>query len=622
MKNLANHSSRIQRFCILSVLILTALLSQPATHAAKILYIVNSFSDPSTPALGNDQEVFDRLTSQGHKVTLADDDTVSVADTTGMELVLISSSVGSGAAGVNPLSINTLRMGRIPVISYEPGLYDELMFQRENTFGNANGHTSLAISAANKGHPLAAGKSGTVDIVAPGDGAVVSSSALPYTVGTNAIIIATNATPDVDVGHISMWAYDTGSRLADNTTVVPSRRVALFFNATTAPGSYNDVAYALFDAAVKWALESAPKGLSPTASITAPTAGATFAAGAAITINATAADADGTVTKVEFFAGTNKIGEDTTSPYSIIWNNVASGRYLLTAKATDNTGNIGASAEVKIVVGTPPLEVAFVIGALPPNASEAALIQRLVKTGLVVTPIDDDAAVPSDINDRALILVASTSGSGNITKYRDVPVPIINWEWAAYDGLGMAEADGGTIDNSETQIDIVDATHPLAAGLPKGLRTIFPAAAAQMAAGEPVPSAKIVAVAADGSGRAVLFGFEKGALLSEAVVPGLKAPARRVGIFLGGDTFSGLNADGLKIFDAAVNWAMNRSATQPPGKFNSPTIQGKAIVVSWAGAGRLQQADAVAGPWSDAPVQTNPQTVGIAGAMKFYRLQQ
>ena len=40
MKNLVNHSSRIQRFCILSIVIATALLSQPAIHAAKILYIV------------------------------------------------------------------------------------------------------------------------------------------------------------------------------------------------------------------------------------------------------------------------------------------------------------------------------------------------------------------------------------------------------------------------------------------------------------------------------------------------------------------------------------------------------------------------------------------------------
>src|SRR5262249_28037748 len=115
--------------------------------------------------------------------------------------------------------------------------------------------TSLAITEANKTHPLAAGKSGTIDIVLPGEMATVSSSALPYTIGTNAIVIATNATPDIDVGRISMWAYDHGARLADNSTVTAGRKVAFFFNASTAPGVYNSDATDLFDAAIKWALE-------------------------------------------------------------------------------------------------------------------------------------------------------------------------------------------------------------------------------------------------------------------------------------------------------------------------------------------------------------------------------
>lgn len=244
-----------QRLCVIWLALVMVLAGELTARAAKVLFIINTVVDPSTTANANDQEVRDRLVGQGHAVTLADDDTVSAVDTAGMDLVLISSSTGSGQPGVNPLSRDTLRTGRVPVICYEPGLYDELLWQTQNTFGNANGHTSLAISTTNQKHPLAAGKSGTVEIVIPGEVAVVSSSALPYTVGTNAIIIATNATPDIDVGRISIWAYDTGSRLADNATVTGGRKVALFYNATTAPGVYNDNAIALFDAALKWALE-------------------------------------------------------------------------------------------------------------------------------------------------------------------------------------------------------------------------------------------------------------------------------------------------------------------------------------------------------------------------------
>ncbi|MDD5688428.1 MAG: carbohydrate-binding protein [Elusimicrobia bacterium] len=89
----------------------------------------------------------------------------------------------------------------------------------------------------------------------------------------------------------------------------------------------------------------------PTASITSPTTDSTFSAPANITIGATATDSDGTITKVEFFQGTTKLGEDTVSPYSYSWSNVQAGSYVLTVKATDNSGNITTSNPVSISVG-------------------------------------------------------------------------------------------------------------------------------------------------------------------------------------------------------------------------------------------------------------------------------
>src|SRR5204862_484060 len=89
---------------------------------------------------------------------------------------------------------------------------------------------------------------------------------------------------------------------------------------------------------------------APTVSLTAPANGATFTAPATITVSATAADADGTVAKVDFFAGTTLIGTDTSSPYSISWSNVAAGSYSLTAVATDNAGATTTSAARTITV--------------------------------------------------------------------------------------------------------------------------------------------------------------------------------------------------------------------------------------------------------------------------------
>ncbi|UOQ52321.1 glycosyl hydrolase [Hymenobacter cellulosivorans] len=88
----------------------------------------------------------------------------------------------------------------------------------------------------------------------------------------------------------------------------------------------------------------------PTVSLTSPATNASFAAPASITITANAADANGTVSKVEFFRGTTKLGEDLTAPYSYSWTGVAAGTYSLTAKATDNAGATTTSAAVSVTV--------------------------------------------------------------------------------------------------------------------------------------------------------------------------------------------------------------------------------------------------------------------------------
>lgn len=89
---------------------------------------------------------------------------------------------------------------------------------------------------------------------------------------------------------------------------------------------------------------------SPVVSITSPANGATFTNPANITINANASDSDGSVTKVEFFNGSVKLGEDTSAPYTYSWTNVSTGTYNLTAKATDNAGATTTSAAVSITV--------------------------------------------------------------------------------------------------------------------------------------------------------------------------------------------------------------------------------------------------------------------------------
>jgi GH18 family chitinase len=88
---------------------------------------------------------------------------------------------------------------------------------------------------------------------------------------------------------------------------------------------------------------------APTVSITSPANNASFSAPASITINATATD-DGSVSKVDFYNGSNLLGTDTSSPYSFSWTNVAAGTYSLTAKATDNTNLSTTSSAISVTV--------------------------------------------------------------------------------------------------------------------------------------------------------------------------------------------------------------------------------------------------------------------------------
>ena len=110
----------------------------------------------------------------------------------------------------------------------------------------------------------------------------------------------------------------------------------------------------MLDSAVAGASFTITQGNQPpTVSITGPSNGTTFTAPATLTITADASDSDGSVGKVEFFAGSTLLGEDTSSPYSFSWTNVPTGTYILTARATDDGGATATSAPVSVTVTGP-----------------------------------------------------------------------------------------------------------------------------------------------------------------------------------------------------------------------------------------------------------------------------
>ena len=100
----------------------------------------------------------------------------------------------------------------------------------------------------------------------------------------------------------------------------------------------------------------------PTVSITAPASGDSFNQGTDIVITAQASDTDGQVTKVEFFDGQAKIGEDRTAPYSFTYKNASLGAHSITAVSTDDDNATTRSGAVSINVIEPD-------GNVPPSVS-------------------------------------------------------------------------------------------------------------------------------------------------------------------------------------------------------------------------------------------------------------
>jgi fibronectin type 3 domain-containing protein len=92
----------------------------------------------------------------------------------------------------------------------------------------------------------------------------------------------------------------------------------------------------------------------PVISWLVPTNNSTFIQPKAITLTASATDADGTVTNVAFFNGTTLLGNvarGTGNQYSLTWSNASVGSYTLSARVTDNSGATNTSpAAINLVV--------------------------------------------------------------------------------------------------------------------------------------------------------------------------------------------------------------------------------------------------------------------------------
>jgi hypothetical protein len=88
----------------------------------------------------------------------------------------------------------------------------------------------------------------------------------------------------------------------------------------------------------------------PTIAISSPETNMQFNAGVPIQIFVEVVANTRVISKVEYFANANKIGESTNSPYTFTWQNAPAGTNNLTAVLTDDVGDSVRSRPVAVVV--------------------------------------------------------------------------------------------------------------------------------------------------------------------------------------------------------------------------------------------------------------------------------
>ncbi|HEX8723264.1 MAG TPA: Ig-like domain-containing protein [Pyrinomonadaceae bacterium] len=321
----------------------------------------------------------------------------------------------------------------------------------------------------------------------------------------------------------------------------------------------------------------------PTVSVVSPSSGAQYLTPASLTITASAGDADGGVSRVDFFANGLKVGAGVLTgqnQYAFTWGDVGAGTYSVYAAATDNRGSTTTSAPVSVTVSSAAL---LITDSTTLGGGDSVVKTRLQSLGYTVTVKDAASSAAADANGKSLVVISSSVAPASVgTKFRTVAVPVVTWESGLFANMGMTTTstkDFGTI-TSQTQVKIALPGHPLAANL-SGTVTVT-SASGTMNWGKPNANAASVATLVSDATRPVVFGYESG-----AVMPGLTAPARRVGLYLHDTTASVFTAAGQTLFDAAIKWAGGRASLSGRADSFSPngtvnlTAKGSLDWVHW-----------------------------------------
>jgi len=195
--------------------------------------------------------------------------------------------------------------------------------------------------------------SGVVATSAPVDIRVTQPPAVRLTSPTAGVqalgspITVTATASDTD-GTIARVEFYSGTTLLGQSTAAPySYR---WTGATSGAYALTARAYDNLGASTTSAAVAVTVNAPPVVQILQPSAASSYPNQGTVTLEASASDSDGRVTRVEYYRGTSIIGTATASPFRVNWSYVPTGTYTLTARAYDDKGSIATSTEVTITV--------------------------------------------------------------------------------------------------------------------------------------------------------------------------------------------------------------------------------------------------------------------------------
>lgn len=189
---------------------------------------------------------------------------------------------------------------------------------------------------------------------------------------------------------------------------------------------------------------------APVVSITNPLENSSYTPTATITINATASDSDGSISKVEFYNGSNLIGTDFTAPYSYTWNNVPAGVYNFTAIAIDNQNSSAAHTVYNIVVANPNQAPTVNITNPVSNASFNAPASIIINA----TASDADGSIVKVEFYNGSTWLASDFSAPYSYTWNNVPVGVYNITALAIDN------QNGSASSTRNNIAVTNNTPP------------------------------------------------------------------------------------------------------------------------------------------------------------------